>query len=202
MYLRKQTTFRFNKEQPLTVDSYLYTREYKRQLIKGITSLLDELDIKFVLSHGNLLEHIRGKPILHDDDVDIRFDEKDLDKWKKYCQGSEENEYNLVFDGRFHEWDKQLYDGIQIRLKEFKNEKGLETFSNMDIHADLVVATINRGCWISYDIDFEKRRETKYLGEKTYIPSEKDTHKILKKDYGDNIFWSYKRPNCDIQIIS
>ena len=206
MRYRKQTTFQHNKNQPLTVGSYAYVKEYRKQLIKNITKLLDELDIKFILGHGNLLEFMRDKPILHDDDIDIRFDKKDLKKWEEYCKNPDnKNKYNLVFDDRFDKMDKQLYNGIQIRLENFENKKELEIFPEMDIHADLVLASIDTNrpgeCrWILYDIDFEKRREIKYLGEKSYVPSEEDSHKVLKKDYGDNMFWSYRYPNRDVQI--
>ena len=197
---RKKDTFQHNN-QLLTVDSYVYVKEHRRQLIKNVTKLMDELDIKFVLSHGNLLEFVRGKPILHDDDIDIRFDKKDFDKWKEYCQDPDnKNKYNLVFDNRFNEIDKQLINGIQIRLNSFNNEKELKTFPDIDIHVDFVSASIDSNIWIPYDIDFDKKREITYLGEKCYVPSKEDSHKVLKKDYGDNMFWSYKYPNKNVQI--
>jgi hypothetical protein len=198
-YNRKTTTFQHN-DQPLTIDSYLYVREYKKQLIKNTTDLLDDIGIKFVLAHGNLIEFARGKPILHDDDIDIRFDHKDFEKWKKYCKDPKDS-YNLVFDNRINSVDQQLKNGIQVHLKNFNNRDQLKTFPNMDIHLDLVANNIKNSVWMPYDIDFQKRREITYLGEKTYVPSEKDTHRILKKEYGDNLFWSYKKPNSNTEFV-
>ena len=42
-----------------------------------------KLNIKFVIDGGNLLEYTRGKMIQRDNDIDIRFDINDFQKWKK-----------------------------------------------------------------------------------------------------------------------
>ena len=110
-------TFQYNKNVRLTRSSYHYVLNYKRQLVKNITRLLNDLDIKFVIGHGNLIEYERKKPIYHDDDVDIRFDVKDMNKWKNYCRNiTNKTRYNLIFDDRFQDIDAQLYNGIQARL--------------------------------------------------------------------------------------
>ena len=92
--------FQHNSHVEVTKESYEYVREYKKQLVQNITNLFNDLKIRFVISHGNLIEYERGRPIYHDDDVDVRFCERDLHKWIKYIDGlgdMTDDKYNMRF---------------------------------------------------------------------------------------------------------
>ena len=82
------------------------------------------------------MEFERGETIYQDDDLDIRFDINDLDKWHIYCQNPKNKtnpKYNLVFDNRFTNIKQQQINGIQCRLIHFNNTNNIKQF-NMDIH--------------------------------------------------------------------
>ena len=108
-------------------------------------------DIKFVIAHGNLIEYERQKPIIHDDDIDIRFDINDFKKWVKYCSSLKNNtdiKNNLVFDDRLNVPDKQLYNGIQVRLYKFYIKQSVY---EGDIYCDLTAnKVIKKNSWIDY----------------------------------------------------
>ena len=184
--------FQHNKKIEITRSTFFYVREYKKQLLKNITNLLNDLDIGFVISHGNLIEYERGKPIYHDDDVDIRYNIKDIKKWEKYCSNEKNinnEKYNLVFDKRFTKIKKQLFNGIQVRLINFINKFKVKEYI-IDIHLDLVPNFAGKNkiskMWPSYDINFNRLRKIKYLDVDTYCPSIKDTKRVLKKQYGSD----------------
>jgi len=166
---------------------------YKQQLLENITMLLNDLDIKFVISHGNLIEYVRGEYIFHDDDLDIRFDINDFRKWENYCKNNSHNniKYNLYFDSRFYSTKQQLVNGIQANLIKFINNNKIQEYPKISIHLDLVVNTIYTGPWCKYNINFNNLREIEYLGIETFAPSLYDTNNVLKKKYGP----SYKIPN-------
>ena len=171
----------------VTKDSFQYLFEYKKQLLSNITKLLNDNQIKYVISHGNLLEFTRKKIIQHDDDLDIRFDINDLPKWEHFCLNNNDKvtKYNLIFDHRFHNINSQQYNGIQCRLINFNNKNKINTY-NMDIHVDLVLNKVGIAFWKDYDIDFNNLRKIKYLGVETYGPNNHDTHKVLVISYGKN----------------
>lgn len=179
--------FQHNTEIEITKDSLQYTIEYKRQLLSNITKLLNDNQIKFVISHGNLLEFTRKKLIQQDDDLDIRFDINDLPKWEKFCLNNTNNltKYNLIFDDRFHNITSQKYNGIQCRLIKFNNKYNIKTYK-MDIHIDLVLNLVGTDFWKDYNIDFNNLRKIKYLGVDTYCPNKYDTHNVLVRSYGNN----------------
>jgi hypothetical protein len=187
-------SFQHNTNVKINKDTYAYVLEYKRQLLKNITQLLNDLEIQFVISHGNLIEYERDKKIYHDDDLDIRFFVDDIDKWSTYCtniNNINNSMYNLEFDNRFTNINQQKINGIQANLIQFDNIKNIKTFPDMDIHCDLVANNINDFPWIFYDIDYNNLREITYLDINTYAPSKEDTIRILKKEYGN----SYMTPN-------
>ena len=193
--LKEYVYFQHNKL-IVSKESYAYCREYKRQLLYNITNLLNKLNVRFVISHGNLLEHTRNKPIYHDDDLDIRIYHKDFAKWVRYCMflnalnlQSDKN-FNLAFDGRIFKIDSQIKNGLQVRLIKMKNKNKLKEFK-MDIHCDLVLNTIKSDVWCTYDIDWNNIIKTEYLGVKTFAPNIEDTHRILTKEYG----YSYLKEN-------
>ena len=135
-----------------------------------LTALLTELDIKHVIAHGNLIEFERaGRPNYHDDDLDIRFDVADFDKWERFCATFLLNatfypRYRaLHFDDRLANATQQRLTAIQVRLQRTKTTLGaapgsLASLSHsvamgiegMDIHADDVhlEALYGHLCWV------------------------------------------------------
>jgi hypothetical protein len=190
--------FQHNNKFRIDFDSYTYVKTYKQQLLKNITKLLNDLDIKFVISHGNLIEHTRGKYIFGDDDLDIRFDIKDFKKWEDYCNTNLHNniKYNLDFDNRFYDKKKQIYNGIQAKLIKFDNHQKLKVFPHFDIHLDLVNNNTETDFWPNYDIDFNNLREIEYLTIKTFAPNLDDTNRILRHQYGPG----YMKPNINYKL--
>ena len=189
----KEMVYYQHNELIVNEDNLKYCNEVKKQLLHNVSSLLKKLNIKFVISHGNLIEFTRKKPIYHDDDIDIRICSEDFDKWVSYCKNLNclvDNQYNLKFDERLFAIELQKVYGIQINLNNFINNNNINEY-NMEIHCDVVLNTIESETWIKYDIDFNNLREVKYLGTITYAPSEEDTDRILKKEYGEN----YIKPN-------
>lgn len=178
--------FQHNDKTQITLSSYIYVILYKKQLLSNVTKLLNDLSIKFVISHGNLIEFERGTPIYHDDDVDIRFDVSDIPKWMDFCSKNEciLNNYNLVFDGRFKKFEYQVYNGIQCRLIKFHNEDCIKEYSTMDIHCDIVASHVTIDFWMDYLIDFSNLRTVSYLGVRTSAPSKEDTYSVLSTQYG------------------
>ena len=173
--------------------TYSYVYNYKKQLLYNISNLLTTLNIKFVISHGNLLEYTRDKLIYHDDDLDIRLNISDKEKWSDYCKNNsrESQKYNLIFDHRFKNIGKQLYNGIQARLLKFNNPNNIPEIK-MDIHLDLVFNKVKlKKIWKDYSIDYNNLRKVKYLGINTFAPNLKDTHLVLKKEYSKK----YIKPN-------
>jgi len=191
--------FQHNNKILINENTYKYVREYKKQLLYNITTLLNDLEIKFVISHGNLIEFARNKPLYHDDDLDIRFDSNDLQKWEIFCKDNNEklDKYNLCFDSRFHNLEKQKYNGIQCCLIKFNNPDNIEEFE-MDIHCDLVMNKVKLAFWMNYNINFSKIRKVTYLEIETSAPSVNDTIMVLKTQYGDN----YLIPDRKTLILS
>lgn len=179
--------FQHNSHIEINKYSYRYVFLYKRQLLYNITNLLNKLNIQFVISHGNLIEYERKKPIYHDDDLDIRMNVKDLEKWSKFCNENDMilPEYNLKFDDRFKKIDSQIYNGIQCRLINFYNRYKIPVYK-MDIHCDLVANVVTKKFWMDYNIDYNNLRKIIYLGVNTYSPNKNDTTKMLVAQYGKN----------------
>jgi hypothetical protein len=189
----RMLSFQHNKTWRITNKTYSYVYEYKRELLSNLTRLLDDVGIRFVISHGNLIELARGTPIYHDDDLDLRFDERDFDKWMAFCQKPDVEEvmpeYNLVFDGRLKDAAAQKYNGIQVGLVQFAYD-GCDRCASMDIYADLVASRVQTNMWPAYDIDFDNVRDVRFMGVATHAPSEADADAVLRKQYGD-----YTRPH-------
>lgn len=180
--------YQHNRSIIVTPTTHKYIYQYKKQLLKNITRLLNDLQIKFVISHGNLLEFERRETIYQDDDLDIRFDCNDWNRWDSYClkpKNKNNPKYNLIFDNRFTNIKQQQLNGIQCRLIHFNNPHHIKCFT-MDIHCDLVNHKINSKTWIYYDINFSQLRPITYLGINTWAPNKKDSIRMLKKDYGTN----------------
>lgn len=170
--------------------NYEYVREYKKQLLQNITNLLNDLRIRFVISHGNLIEYKRGAPIYHDDDIDIRFNKDDYHIWYKFCKENNSNnieieKYNLVFDWRFPFTKTQMLCGIKCNLIQFKNTTNIEVFPNIKINCDLVCSKLSKSkIWADYNINYNNLQKIEYLEVNTYAPNDSDTQKVLSKEYG------------------
>lgn len=165
----------------VTKDTYDYVYEYKRQLIRNLEKFLRELNIKHVISHGNLIEYERGRLIYHDDDIDIRINSDDISK----VNLSLLSQYNLKVTGsivKLLETDIYCY-WHHVNLLVFESDIPVV---NMKIFADVVCNKTNRHPWIVYDINYDNVREIDYLGTKTFAPSKEDTLRLLTKEYGEN----------------
>jgi len=185
-------SFQHNNHIQITKEIYLYVKEYKKQLLQNITQLFNDLEIRFVLSDGMLLEYFRKKPIYQDDDVDIRFFSEDLDKWIQYISNPENSnnpKYNLFIHSvvRDNNW-------YQAKLIHFISDI---PEINMDIHIDIVINTLEDNVWKYCDIDFNDIRKTIIYDIETYIPNEEDTINILKKIYGEDYMIPIRRYNFD-----
>jgi len=180
--------YQHNSGVKITSNSYAYVREYKKQLLKNITELFNDLDIRFVIANGNLIEYERNNPIYHDDDLDIRFNKDDFDKWENFCKKTYSMlyRYNLTFDDRYNNINQQKINGIQARLIKFNNDNNITELPKMNILCDVVCSCVTNKFWMDYDINFNELRKINLYEVDTYAPSETDSHKVLKKEYGDN----------------
>lgn len=178
--------FQHNDRTPITDETYTYVYRYKQELLRRLTALLDSIGVRFVVAHGNLIEFVRGSPIYHDDDLDLRFAAQDMEKWMNWCktqQGTEFPAHNLAFDGRLHDREKQESNGIQVRL--INPPYASEACATMDVHADLVTSrTKTSDFWMAYDLDYSGIRRTRFMGADTWVPSLADAHRLLAAQYG------------------
>lgn len=179
-------TYQHNDTVLITRETHQYVREYKKQLVKNVTALLNDLGIRFTISNGNLIEYERQQPILHDDDIDIRFYKNDLDKLWKYCQSltiAEDERYNLKYNERIFDFEEQEHKGVQMWLLVPPSSEYVDV---IDIHADVVCEQVYTNFWPNFNIDFLNLRDIVYLETLTYAPSSEDTKRILTRDYGEN----------------
>ena len=120
----------------------------EKELFKNIVKVLNDNNIRYVIGHGNLIEYERKRPIIQDDDIDIRYDVRCIFRYMKYCKSLKNNidiENNLVFDDRLINFKQQLNNGIQVRLHKFDSK--IEYTG--DIHCDLVPNKLfNQNFWI------------------------------------------------------
>tara|TARA_B100001121_G_C18700115_1_gene627125 strand:- start:11162 stop:11845 length:684 start_codon:yes stop_codon:yes gene_type:complete len=190
-YKKTCTCFQHNKTFKITNESYEYVKNYKKELIRNITKLLNDLNIKFSVADGMLLEYERGEIIYNDDDVDIRFDNNDFKKWENFCNNNsrELDEYNLIFDNRFKNIKQQKIDGIQCSLINFD---GSSKYKDIDIHLDLISSNVENKFWPDFNINFNNLRKVKIYNVETFIPSNDDAIEYLKFIYGPN----YIIPEC------
>lgn len=178
--------FQHNKHVQITDTTYTYVYKYKQELLRQLTKFLDNMNIEFVISHGNLIEYERQSPIYHDDDIDLRFNVKHLDRWIQWCKkqpSAEFEEYNLKFDHRFKDERAQRNGRLHVSLLH-PPDVDCDVCSTMDIFADLVASNVKDKFWMDYDIDFSNRRQVTFLGIKTWAPSKQDTNRVLTYEYG------------------
>ncbi len=185
--MRNINHYQHNKNIIITKENYNYVYEYKKQLLSCITKLLNDINVKFVIGHGNLLEYTRGSPIYHDDDIDIRYNYEDENKLLEYLNQNNYNglNYNLnIHKGttmHIRRLTKNSYF-FQIHLNKFENKLNINTY-NMSINLDLC-SNLNRDrTFPGYDINFNNIRKIKLYEIDTYAPSIEDTHKVLSMEY-------------------
>ena len=184
--------FQHNKSFIVTSENYKHVLNQRKTLLSKLTSVLKEHDIKWVLGHGNLIECVRGEPIYHDDDIDIRLDIDDIHKWIQYqnsCVNGIDEKYGLKYDDRYCQIEKQKYNGIQVEL--------IETMPPFRIHADIVFNIVGSDFWLNYLIDYDSIKPVRYLDCDCYIPNDDDTARVLITQYGNN----YLIPNIRKKII-
>jgi hypothetical protein len=174
----KQLRFQHSKL-IINEERYNTIREHKRVLLKNITNVLHKLDIKYVIAHGNLLEYVRGSPIVQDDDLDIRFDVRDIKKWVKYVSSLKNNKdpNNKLFI------KKRLSNYYVIRLNSLEKCSFLTVFSGF---CDFVSNDLNDETFNLYDVFDKPLRKINYMDIETYVPDKDSTHKVLKDEYGEN----------------
>lgn len=180
--------YQHNSTTQITKENYKYVREYKKQLLQNVTNLLNDLNIKFVIGHGLLIEFIRGNPIYHDDDIDIRFDINDNNKVMNIIDilNNKNNIYNLCVNDISCPVKRtkniRIFYKFKFKLILFENKENIEEFLNLHIEVDLVSS--NGESFIEYNINFNNIRKVIIYDVETYVPSVEDTHKVLRLEYG------------------
>lgn len=165
--------FFHNKTIDVTSEKYEHVLSEKKKLLKSVDILLRKLDITYVISHGNLIEYERNKPIYHDDDIDIRIKDEDMEKLNKYAGNFIlERELNIMI---FSSLDRTTFYKVQTcGVSKFNIGICVDIVTNLDTYSDFIL----------YDIDFNNLREIEYLDVKTFAPSKEDTERLLAKEYG------------------
>lgn len=182
----------------ITKNSYAYVKAYKLEMMANLSNLFSDICVRYVISHGNLLEYERGQPIFQDDDLDIRVCKLDIGKWELFCKDPKNqanSKYNLRFDDRFHDINKQNNNGIQCRLIRCV-ANATDELKKMDIHADIVFDTVTSKQWMDYNIDWDNIVGITYMETHTYVPKKDDTVRLLKKNYGEK----YLIPHRNIKL--
>ena len=157
-------------------------------MLKNISKLLNDINIKFVLSFKNLLEYYINKNIYDLDQLYIRFNIDDIKKLNNQLQDKLEQKYNL-----------ELVDNnsniFTIKLNKYKDDLGCKEYPNININLYLISHFIENNNYLNYDINFLNLESTKYLEINTYIPNSIQIVDILKKEFGYNFIENYKLIN-------
>lgn len=192
--------FQHNRTIKINVNSYEYVKAYKSEMLRNLAQLFSDIHVRYVISHGNLLEYERGQPIFQDDDLDIRVCKLDIEKWGAYCKeptNQTNPKYNIRFDNRFHNMDRQKNNGIQCWLINFNFKDTTDALTKMNIHADIVFDSVPSKQWMDYDIDWEGIEEITYMDTITYVPKKEERNRLLKKNYGGR---RYIIPHLNIKL--
>lgn len=196
--------YQHNKSINIGEDTYKYVSEYRKQLLSKTAKLLKELDVRYCISHGNLIEYERKQPIFHDDDIDIRICIDDLYKFEEYYKSNKNNNLEIQFSNPNKQLKiKQIKQTKwqQLKLINFENTKNIKIYNNFHIHLDLVSSDVSGSPWIKYDIDFNNLREIKYLGVNTFAPNKEDTLRVLKREYGPNYMKANRKYSFDVKRL-
>jgi len=172
---------------PITEQTFRKVTEVRHQLLKGVVSALEDEEIRYVLTGGNLLEFTRGKKIVQDDDLDLRIHRADLNKWMRYCRVAQTDQVrNLdLTDGRRLSVDQQRFNGFQVGLLHY--DETLKEVEPVQVHADVVASVVGTDFWPDVDYLFSQpRRRVNYLGVEVMLPSVELTRKYLTRVYGKN----------------
>ena len=174
---------------PITEKTFRKVTEVRRQLLKGVVSVMGAETIRYVLTDGNLLEFTRGKKIVQDDDLDLRIHRGDLDKWMQYLlrEGETDQLHNLdLTDGRRLWVEQQRFNGFQVGLLNYDDP--LKEVEPVQVHADIVASVVGKkDIWPDVDYLFSQpRRRVNYLGVEVMIPSVELTREFLTRVYGEN----------------
>ena len=176
----------------VAIDECSYTELYdhRQQLLAATVGMLEAQSIRYVLAAGNLIEHVRGAPILQDDDLDIRIHRSDVDKL-----ASSPVAPGLDFsDARARNATAMRINGVQYGL--LRPFRGLPPLA---VHIDVVPSNVALGPWISYDYAFtQPLRTIRYMGVSMSAPSQEATHALLSLAYGPR----YMTPNLASAIAT
>eukprot|EP00746_Dinoflagellata_sp_MGD_P102997 gnl/MRDRNA2_/MRDRNA2_42400_c0_seq1.p1 gnl/MRDRNA2_/MRDRNA2_42400_c0~~gnl/MRDRNA2_/MRDRNA2_42400_c0_seq1.p1 ORF type:complete len:350 (-),score=31.94 gnl/MRDRNA2_/MRDRNA2_42400_c0_seq1:436-1485(-) len=184
---------------PVTRDGLHQVQMAKKKLLQGVVLILEEIGIPYVIMDGALLEYLRGQTIVHDDDLDIRYENEDCAKIANYSRklNFSRGEYfhvqhGIVFDGRLASCDSeeggQLHNGVQARLDEHAS-LGFEYDAKFQVHLDLVPAIVHedsRHLWRNApDVFFNPERAV-FLGVKVWKPNPHEAQRYLRRKYRGN----------------
>lgn len=210
-----QTVYCHRNDVKITEENFIQIHNQKVKAIDSIHKLFEQLKIKYVISHGDLIQYVRKKPIYHDDDVDIRicindvnklydyfeslpkirdiycFSESDIKKLKLSYDGKYDKQFDLYYDNRANFKDRFLYNGIQSKF--------LTIYKPFNFTFDLVPSIAGTDFWLDYHINWLKIKKVNCYDIYFYVPSDEDTHKVLSMQYGDYIN-PVRKHNINVKI--
>lgn len=182
----------------VTEGGYRIVTEARRRLVRGVASALEDHGIRYVLGHGNLLEFTRGKAIVHDDDVDVRVDVRDFDRWMQYCAqtGSVDRARGLSLrDARRTDAAAQRVNGLQISLLD-------DPHPRFDVHVDVVPSVVSSPVWTDYSAAFtQPLRRALYLGVPVRVPSAEMAERLLRREYGPSFLVPDRQARVDFEPV-
>ena len=151
----------------ITDDTLSCLDMYRYELLKRVAKVLHENNIKYFVGHGNLIEIKRNKQLIHDDDIDIRFDKNsksNLVKYFKTLVKTHDGHYldsvnHLIFSKRHPDINNINWTQAVLDINDINNE-GFNDFdnfkdcfnkyfsnnvnikhSNFNVHSDITIAT-------------------------------------------------------------
>ena len=173
-----QAYFQHNKHVNITNKSIECLQNYKRELLKRITKVFTDNDIKYFIGNGNLLEIERSKNILQDDDIDIRYSNIDIDKFTTYVNNLEKIDEDTELDEHTY-LDKDNHLIIKTNNKTFNKTVKYKNLGNL------------KWCQVMLDIN-----DYKGDGFEDYDNLRNDFNEIfLNNNIGDKINFEI---HCDI----
>jgi hypothetical protein len=185
---------------PVNAKSAAWNHHAKKVLLQKVISLLKELGIRSVLDGGDLLAYTRNRTIYHDDDLDLRYSNNDVDKLVSYGETLSNLKLHpellvdlnrrIVFDRRIVNATQMLYNGVQVWLacsSTAQDNLGRPPDSSMwELHADIVPATpgLKSPVWADVSRNLANTVESTYLGVNVLVPNRKEAERYLATRYG------------------